>query len=93
MMRTTISRKLIECTIRGHLIEFVNGEPVLKELEPVVAYGNLTRGEALKELRRVYGRKEGLTVGEIQAVEKNYQISVSDFVKHAKVINPETIEN
>ena len=87
MMRTTINRKLIECTIRGHLTYYKDGKPIVKELEPVIAYGNITKAEALKELRRVYGRKDGLTVSKIDQVEKQYQISVKEFVKHAEVID------
>lgn len=85
-MRTTINRKLIETTIYGHTINYVKGNPKVEKLNPVIAYGNLTKAEALKELKRVYGRRDGLAVGELVAVEKNYQISVKDFVKYAKEV-------
>ncbi len=93
MMRATIARKLIETTIEAHSIKVVDGEPKLVELPPLTLYGNFNRKEALRELKRVHGKAEAITISKITSVTKQYEISVDEFVKYAKVVEAEEKTN
>lgn len=87
MMRKTITRRLTETKI--HAVEIVmNGDDVsTKALEPVVVYGNISDLEAKRELNRVHGNTKTIVLKKVESEEKNYQISVEDFVKNAKVVD------
>lgn len=87
MMRTTIARKLVETSIEGYFVKVRDGEPIVQPLETLVLYGNFNKAEALRELKRVYGKLDGLTVSKITAETKQFEISVNDFVKYAKVVD------
>lgn len=94
-MRATITRKMIVSTITGYMIEIREEKPTVKEVEPVTIYGKTTPEKALKELQRVYGKTSSVTVAGIKEEEKQYEISVEDFIKYAKIVEetPENEEN
>ena len=83
-MRTTIQRKLIETTIHGVSFKLKDGQPFMTTLEPVVVYGNVDNETALRELKRVYGKHEAIEIKSIVSEEQNFEITVQDFIKHAK---------
>lgn len=87
MMRKNITRRLTETKI--HAVEIVmDGDNVnAKALEPIVVYGNISELEAKRELARVHGSTATIVLKKIESEEKNYQISVEDFVKNAKVVD------
>ena len=43
--------------------------------------------DALKALREKYGKNCSVTVGSIEVQEDTYEISVEDFLKHAKKVS------
>ena len=87
-MRATITRSVVVSTVNGYTIEIQDGKPTVKELEPVTVYGKLTKDKATKELKRVYGKDSAVSVNTVTEEEKQYEISVADFVKYAKVVEP-----
>ena len=92
-MRATITRSVVVSTVNGYTIEIQEGKPTVKELEPVTVYGKLTKDKATKELKRVYGKDQAVSVSTVTEEEKQYEISVADFVKYAKVVEPAETEN
>lgn len=84
-MRATITRKLVESTIKGFAITIQeNGEPSVQKLEPVTVYGKIGKNEAVKELKRLNPDLDGITVSAITEEEVQFEITVEDFVKNAK---------
>lgn len=95
MMRKTIVRTMATSTITAYTIEMVNGAPVAKALDPITVMGKATEKEALKAVKEQLGLT-AVTIGEIAIEEATYEISVDDFMKHAKKVektDKETIEN
>ena len=94
-MRNTITRRLVESKIYGYSIEMVNGEPTVQKVKPIVVYGKVGKEKATVELKKVYGKDKALTVSKIEETEKQYVITVEDFVAHAKEVpvgTPDTDE-
>lgn len=92
-MRNTITRKLVETTINGYTIEMENGKPAVKDLEPVVVFGNVTtERQAKRALVEKHGKDVNILVGEIKSEEVQYEISVEDFIKNATRIDPKTTD-
>lgn len=87
MMRNTIVRTMATSTIHAYTLTVVNGKPEAKELAPVTIMGKASEKDALKALRKEYGKDTPFTVGEIKVEEATYEIGVEDFVKHAKRVD------
>lgn len=85
-MRTTIERSLVKTTIHACSVKIENGTPVATAVDPIVVYGNYTEEQARKEIARVHGKHSSVVLAKIEAEEKHYEISVDDFVKHAKEV-------
>lgn len=94
-MRSTITRTLTQSTIRVAKIEFNGDTPVATPLEPVIVYGNVSKEDAKREVAKVYGKDNSIVVAKIESEEKFFEISVSDFIKYAKVVdkNADETEN
>lgn len=92
-MRATITRKMIETKIHGYSIEIQEGgEPVLKKVEPVTTFGNVSEKEAKKLLSEAHPEANSVTVGKIESTEVHFEITVEDFVKNAKRVEPKNEE-
>ena len=93
-MRSTITRTIIETKIHSAKIDFVDGNPVATPLEPIIVHGNVSEESAKKIAVKKHGKEGTIVVSKIETAEKFYEISVEDFVKHAKVVdkNPEESE-
>lgn len=92
-MRSTITRTLVQTKIHGAKIEFVDGNPVATPIEPIIVYGNVSQGDAKRMLAKEYGKNDSLVVAKIESEEKHFEISVEDFVKHAKIVDSNPEEN
>ena len=86
-MRNTITRTMVESTVHGCMIEIVDGQPTTKTLEPVTVMGKCTNEKAMKVLTGAYGKIAGMAVVKVEETESLYEISVEDFMKHAKKID------
>lgn len=85
MMRKTICRTMATSTIKAYTVEMIDGTPVAKELDPIVIMGKAKEKDALKAVKEVHGTT-AVTIGEIKIEEATYEISVEDFMKHAKKV-------
>ena len=94
MMRKTIIRTLAISTIHGFMLEVSEGTPTTKTLEPVTVIGKCTEKEGLKVLKEKFGKDKAITICNIEVDEATYEITVEDFLAHAKKIEKtETEEN
>ena len=92
-MRSTITRTLVQNTIRVARVEFDGETPKATPLDPVVVYGNIDAEDAKKAVTKVYGKDNAIVVRKIETEEKHFQITVSDFIKYAKVVDKNSDEN
>ena len=92
MMRTTITRTLATSEITGYKVVIKNGKPEVETLPVITIAGKAKEKEALKALEKEHGKGCGITVGEIKVTEAVYEISVEDFIKHAKKQGEDTSE-
>ena len=79
-------------TINAFKLTIENGQPKVENLEPLVVMGKATEKEALKALKEKYGKNAPVTIASIEVQEDTYEISVEDFVKHAKKVDKKTVE-
>ena len=85
-MRATITRKLLVNTVCGYTVDIdEEGNAKVNALDPITMYGNVNKEQAKKELAKAYSCSD-IHVGKITTDEKVYEISVEDFVAHAKVV-------
>lgn len=85
-MRNAITRTMIESVIHACVVKVVDGTPVTETLEPVTVMGKITEDKAIKVVAKTYGKSNGLAIVKIEENEVKYEISVDDFMKHAKKI-------
>lgn len=86
MMRKTITRSLVTSTIKAFTVDFTDGNPVAKALDPVTIVGKAKEKDAIKAVRNAYNIT-AFTIGEIVYSESVYEISVEDFMKYATKID------
>ena len=79
-------------TIQAFKLTIENGQPKVENLESLVVMGKATEKEALKALKEKYGKNAPVTIASIEAQEDTYEISVEDFVKHAKKVDKKTVD-
>lgn len=89
-MRKSIVRTITATTIKSANLKFENGKPVATENVPFTVNGVLTMEKAQKEVTKKYGQFAQVT--DIKAVDDVYEISVEDFIKHAKKVEQPTAE-
>lgn len=91
MMRKTITRTMATSTIHGFSLTVENGQPKTECLDPVTVMGKANDKEALRALKDKYGKDATVTVAKIEVAEDTYEISVDDFMKHAKKVDKNSI--
>jgi len=89
-MRKTIVRTITATTIESANVTFEKGKPVVKNNDPLTVNGVIAEDKALKEVRKAYGVTASVT--NISSIDATYEISVDDFIKHAKKIEAPTEE-
>lgn len=87
-MRTTITRTITATTIKSGIVAMVKGVPTVTENPILIIMGTLTEEKALKEVRKEYGSLS--VVIETNVLDDMYEISVTDFIKYATKVVPET---
>lgn len=90
MMRKTITRTMATSTIKAYTLGMENGAPVAIALDPITVMGKAKEKDALKAIKEAYGTN-AVTIGEIKVEEATYEISVDDFMKHAKKVETENV--
>lgn len=91
MMRKTIVRTMATSTITAYTLEMKDGAPVAKALAPITVMGKAKEKDAIKAVKDQFGLTN-VTIGEIQIDEATYEISVDDFMKHAKKVDKDATE-
>lgn len=89
-MRKNITRTITESTIHAVRISFVDGMPVATDLAPVVVVGSIKPEKALKAVYAEHGKSSDIHIKSIDEQECLYEISVKDFMAHAKRVTEET---
>lgn len=92
MMRKTIVRTMATSTITAFALHTKDGAPVVENLEPITVMGKASEKEALKSLKEVYGKDVSISIGKIEVTEDTYEISVDEFLKHAKKVDKSKAE-
>ena len=91
MMRKTITRTMSTSKIVGCKLKMVDGKPTTETLEPITVMGRANERDAMKALREKYGKGAPVAVCEIEIVDSTYEISVEDFLKYAKKVEPKEV--
>lgn len=86
MARKYIQRKMISSTINAFKLEVVDGQPKAEQIETITVTGKVNEKTALKILKEKYGKEVALTISSIDELEEMYEISVDDFMKHARKV-------
>jgi regulatory protein YycI of two-component signal transduction system YycFG len=81
-----IQRTINVTIIKSVNVKFVGGKLVPTENAPLVVNGEIKEDKAIKAVRKAYGLSAQLT--EIQVTQDMYEISVEDFMKYAKKVEP-----
>ena len=92
MMRNTITRTMSTSTVNAFKLSIVDGKPVVENLDPFVMSGKAKEKDALKLLKKKLGDISGITIGSIDIAEDTYEITVEDFLKHAKKVDKDSEE-
>lgn len=92
MMRKTIVRTMATSKINAYALTMVDGKPSIENLEPLTVMGKASEKDAIKALKEKYGKNASVTIGSIEVTEDTYEISVEDFLKHAKKVEKTTQE-
>lgn len=92
MMRSTITRTLAVSEITAFKLTMEDGTPKVENLPVIVVAGKASERDAMKVIRKQYGKDSNITVGKIETHEDLYEISVEDFMKYATKVEPEAAE-
>ena len=87
-MRNVITRTISTTTIDSVKIRFIDGKPELTPNEQMIVSGGITEEKALKLIRKKYG--DTAQVSALIVENDLYEISVDDFMKYAKKVEPVT---
>jgi hypothetical protein len=82
-MRKLMTREVTTTTLTLAKMEMVEGKPVATPLEKEVLIGNVSIERAQAHAKKKHGA--GVTVFEVVADTKSYEMSVEDFIKHASL--------
>lgn len=86
MMRKTIVRTITTSTIKGVRLAVKEGRPTVENLPDVSVIGKVTEKEAIKALKDEFGKDENVSVVSVVFDTNTYEISVKDFLEHAKIV-------
>lgn len=92
MMRKSIIRTITTSTIKGVRLSVVDGKPAVETLDDVRVIGKVNDREAVKALKDEYGKDANVSVIGVEYSENTYEISVADFLAHAKIVDKEKEE-
>jgi hypothetical protein len=89
-MRKVMSKEVTTTNVKLAKMEMVDGQPTAKWMEDETLLGNVSLEKAQKEVTKKYG--QGVTVFEVTADTTVYEMPVEEFIKQAKVKQPEPVE-
>jgi hypothetical protein len=89
-MRKVMSKEVTSTTVKIAKMEMVGDQPQAKWLPDEVLLGNVNLEKAQKEVTKKHG--QGVTVFEVTADTKVYEMEVEKFIELASVKVPEPVE-
>jgi hypothetical protein len=90
MSRKTMVRTITATTINSSNVKFEKNAPVVTANEPITITGIVDEDKALKAVRKAYGQTA--QVASIVQVDDVYEMSVADFMKYAKKVDPTQVQ-
>ena len=90
MSRKMMTKEITKTTVRIAKLSVVNGEPKMEKLPELILPGNVKQEQAQKLVNKQYGQP--IAILEIFAETQIYEASVEDFLKIAKIRQPEQAE-
>jgi hypothetical protein len=90
LMRKLLTKEVTSTRVKLAKMEMVNGQPEAKWLEDEILLGNVNLEKAQKEITKKHG--QGVTVFEVTADTKVYEMEVEKFIELASVKVPEPVE-
>jgi hypothetical protein len=88
MIRANIRRKIVTSEIKAYELTLAtDGQAVATEIPSFVVGGKLKDVEALRILKKRFGKHKNYQIVKITHDENVYEISVNDFLNYATKIN------
>ena len=87
MIRTKITRNMPTSEIHAHELTMAGDQAVATALPVIIVGGRLGEVEAMRHLRKIYGRNKMFSIKDIIVEEGTYEMSIDDFLKYATKIN------
>lgn len=88
-MRAEFTRTITESIIKASVITLEAGQVKTTPCEPFTELGKVDEDKALTLTKAKYGKKQQYLV-EVSSSDTTYSISVEDFLKYAKKVEPKT---
>jgi hypothetical protein len=85
-MRKMITRTIITTTVNSATVAIIDGKATTTDYKPLIFNGVVKEKDALKDIRKAYG-ENAIVVSKVET-ESEYEISVDDFIKYAKKVEP-----
>lgn len=82
-MRRMMTKEVTSTVVSAAKIDMVDGQPKVVELEPITLLGNVDAEKAQKIVSKEHGA--GVTVLEVEADTKVYELEVTEFLKIARL--------
>ena len=83
----TITRTVESSIIYSSRIHVTNGQVTLEELQPLtVNYEKVNEENALKVVKKFYGKKYAYAITKILYDEVKYSMNLTDFIANAEIV-------
>jgi Histone-like Protein p6 len=82
-MRKVMTKEVTTTTLKLAKMQMVEGQPVATALQDEILLGNVSLEKAQQFATKKHGT--GVTVFEVVADTKTYELAVEDFIKYASV--------
>lgn len=83
-----ITRTITTKVITASAVSFVEGKPVIRDLKPLETMEEMTERKIILYFKEQCEKGETPAVNNIVSKEETYSISLEDFLKHAKKVEP-----
>lgn len=88
-MRENFTRTISKTVIKSAMITFVEGVVVTTPCVDITEHAKISDNDkALAIVKSTYGKKGTYVVTGLEVTDTTYAISIEDFMKYAKVVEP-----
>jgi hypothetical protein len=89
-----ITRTIPTSIIKASSVEVVDGKIDVKPIEPIAVIGETVSLEnAMKHVYSKMGKGKNYIVTEVEVKENNYEISLENFIRYGKLVEPKATAN